>query len=170
MRSHGRKRDKRIKQAVIDRDGTICCYCDRKLLLEEITMEHIVPHSHRGMFNLTNLTVACRDCNNRRKSRNFFKYARTFGWSNKKIWKYKKLYLNNLKIKVLNIAKKECLVNDLAVPNHLINAACEILKIKSINIQSYKKYFLMDFNSIIDRATIISNFETLIKLIESDSK
>lgn len=169
MRASSHKKYKRIKQTVIERDGLICCYCNRKLTLEEVTMEHIVPHCKRGTYNVTNLTVACSSCNNERDNQDFFFYIRKFNWGKKKLWKYKTLYLNNLKIKVLNIAKEECLVSDLAVPYHIINDACQILKIKSIDLKKYESSFIINYYDMNPRAAIIFSFENLIKVIEKDS-
>src|SRR5258708_2405817 len=137
MGAQDRKRHKRIKEFVINRDGMICCYCDSNLSMEEITMEHIVPSSFRGTYNSTNLTVSCALHNNQRGRSPFFDYCAKFNWPEDKLNKYKKLYFNNLKIKILNIAKEECLplsINDngAAIPNDIILQACNILKIRSV--------------------------------------
>ena len=105
MSNRESERRKKIREYVINRDGMICCYCDYPLKIEDVTMEHIVPDSRRGTFNSTNLTVACADCNNKRGNKPFFEYCKGFNFSADKILKYKKLYFNNLQIKILNIAK-----------------------------------------------------------------
>lgn len=169
MRSHGGKKEKRIRREVIARDGLVCCYCDKKLLLQEVTMEHIVPHSRKGQFNLTNLTVSCAPCNNTRSSLDFFFYAKRFNWDNKKILKYKRLYVNGLKVKILNLAKENFLITENAVPNDLIFQACQLLRIKSIDLSKYEQHFIIDYNKVNPRATIIFSFENLIKIIASDN-
>jgi hypothetical protein len=172
-----RKRQKRIKEYVINRDGMICCYCDQPLTPETVTMEHIVPDSHRGTFNSTNLTVSCSAHNNQRGNKPFFEYCKKFNWSNDKIDKYKKLYFNNLRIKVLNIAKEECLpkaVNKegLIIPMTIINQACQILKIRNMDFSDYEKVYQFEikFDEISEKKRIKFCFEQLIRIIEADSE
>ena len=167
-----RKRQKKIRQRVIDRDGYICCYCNEVLINETITLEHIVPDSKRGTFNTTNLTVSCSDCNNKRGNKPFFEYCKQFDFSENKQEKYKKLYFNNLRIKVLNIAKEECLVDDLAIPDELIKKACYLLKIRPIDFSNYEKLYQFNINfcDSSERRKIKFCFEQLIRLIESDSE
>ena len=176
MGAHERRRQKKIKQYVIDRDGSVCCYCDKILLPEEITMEHIVPDSYRGTFNTTNLTVSCSAHNNQRGNKPFFEYCQQFNWSPDKMDKYKKLYFNNLKIKVLNIAKEECLPSltnedSQAMPLAVIQKACRILKIKSMDFSEYEKTFQFEisFTDTVDKKKIKFCFEQLIRLIEAES-
>lgn len=166
-----RKRQKRIKEYVINRDGMICCYCDFPLKLEEITLEHIVPDSKHGTFNTTNLTIACAEHNNKRGNKPFFEFYKQFNWSQDKIDKYRKLYLSNLKIKILNIAKEKCLNTNQAIPIELINAACKVLKIKPIDFSEYERIYQFDikFGEPCDRKQIKFCFELLIRLIEADS-
>jgi hypothetical protein len=171
-----RKRQKRIKEYVISRDGMLCCYCDKPLTLEAVTMEHIVPDSHRGTFNTTNLTVSCSAHNNQRGNKPFFDYCKQFNWPEEKLQKYKKLYFNNLRIKILNIAKEECLpvsinTESQAVPLQLIQQSCSILKIKSMDFSEYENtyQFEIKFNELSDRKKIKFCFEQLIRIIESDS-
>jgi hypothetical protein len=170
MGAQERKRQKRIKEHVIDRDGMICCYCDKVLTDETVTMEHIVPDSKKGTFNSTNLTVSCSYCNNKRGNKPFFDYCKQFNFSEDKIEKYKKLYYNNLRIKVLNIAKEECLKTDIAVPNTIIQQACQVLKIRPMTFADYMSIYQFDINftEMCERRRIKFCFEQLIRIIESD--
>lgn len=177
MGAQERRRQKKIKDYVINRDGMICCYCDKPLSYESITMEHIVPDSRRGTFNTTNLTVSCSEHNNQRGNKPFFEFCKRFNWSNEKTDKYKKLYFNNLKIKILNIAKEECLpklvnMEEQAVPNELVQRACRVLKIKSIDFSDYENIYQFEikFSEISDRKRIKFCFEQLIRIIEADSE
>lgn len=177
MGAQERKRQKRIKEYVINRDGLICCYCDKPLTMETVTMEHIVPDSRRGTFNSTNLTVSCSEHNNQRGNKPFFDYCKKFNWPNDKVEKYKRLYFNNLKIKVLNIAKEECLPklvdsNAQVIPETIIREACQILKIKNLSFSDYEKMyqFEINFSDISDKKRIKFCFEQLIRLIEADSE
>lgn len=171
MGAQERKRQKRIRQYVIDRDGSICCYCDKTLTEDTITLEHIVPDSKRGTFNTTNLTVSCSECNNKRGNKPFFDYCKKFNFSEDKIDKYKKLYFNNLRIKVLNIAKEECLKEEQVVPISIIKRACQILKIKEMDFSEYENtyQFEIKFDKLNDRKKIKFTFEQLIRIIEADT-
>jgi len=171
MSLQDKKRLKRIKNDVIERDGLLCCYCDRVLNQETLTMDHIVPDSKRGTFNATNLTVACKPCNNKRGNQPFFEYCKDFSFSEEKIAKYKRLYFGNLKIKVLNIAKEQCLKTEQAIPDKLISQACKILKIKTISFVDYQNEYPLsiDFSKSCHRKEIKFVFETLIRIIELDS-
>lgn len=164
-----RKRYKRIKNFVLIRDGFVCCYCNKELDIKSVTFDHIVPDSKRGTFNSTNLTVACLHCNNKRGSLPFFEYCKQFEFSESKIIKYKKLYFNNLKIKVLNIAKEDCLSANEAIPISLINQACSILKINLIDFSNYEINIQINFDQLYASKIIKFNFEKLIKIIECDS-
>lgn len=172
MGAQERKRQKKIREYVIKRDGMICCYCDKILVTDTITMEHIVPDSKRGTFNTTNLTVSCSECNNRRGNKPFFEYCNKFNFSEEKKLKYKKLYFNNLRIKVLNIAKEDCLKEDKVIPKNLIKQSCSILKIKGMDFSDYEKeyQFEIKFDEISDRKKIKYCFEKLIRIIEGDSE
>jgi hypothetical protein len=172
MGAQERRRQKRIRDYVINRDGSLCCYCDKVLVPEAVTMEHIVPDSKRGTFNTTNLTVSCSECNNKRGNRPFFEYCKQFNWSEEKIGKYKKLYFNNLRIKVLNIAKEECLVEDRVIPHDIIKKACHVLKIKNMDFSDYLKIYQFEirFDEVCERKKIKYCFEQLIRIIEADSE
>jgi hypothetical protein len=177
MGAQERKRQKRIKEYVINRDGMICCYCDKPLKLEAITMEHIVPDSRRGTFNTTNLTVSCSEHNNQRGNKPFFDYCKQFNWSEEKTEKYRKLYFNNLRIKVLNIAKEECLpkavnAEDQVIPMAIIRQACQLLKIKGMDFSDYEKIYQFEikFHEMADKKRIKFCFEQLIRIIEADSE
>jgi hypothetical protein len=176
MGSQERRRHKRIRDYVINRDGMICCYCDQPLTEETVTMEHIVPDSRRGTFNTTNLTVACAGCNNRRSNKPFFDYCKKYNFSDEKLEKYKKLYFNNLRIKVLNISKEECLSKAInqdnqAIPIVIIKQACKIMKIKNMDFADYENayQFEIKFNELSDKKRIKFCFEQLIRIIEADS-
>ena len=159
-----------IKNRVMVRDGLVCCYCDSPLDIKDVTMEHIVPISKGGTFNPTNLTVSCKNCNTNRGSQSFFIYCQQYNFDSLKIAKYKKLYFSNLEIKILNIAKEECLQEDFAIPNHLILAACNIMKINKISYKRYEDRFDLSikFDETSPKSLIKKSFELLIRIIDSD--
>lgn len=164
-----RKRHKKIKEIVVIRDGLVCCYCNTPLTITTFTLDHIVPDSKQGTFNSTNLTVACSSCNNKRGNQPFFEFCKNFDFSESKLFKYKQLYFSNLKIKVLNIAKEECLVANEAIPIVLVEEACHILKINIIDFSDYYNISSFDFKTLYNRKIIKFNFEKLIKIIESNT-
>ena len=166
MASREKRRLQRIRAEVIERDGQACCYCSKSLLLEEITMDHIVPASQKGSYNTTNLTVACAPCNNKRGSRPFFEFIEEFNFNKSKIKKYKRLYNTNLKIKVLNLAKESLLHEDYAIPQSLIEKACQILRIKPVCFKEWQEYVEIKLEELVERSKIKYNFEKLIKIIE----
>lgn len=165
-----KNRRKRIKQDVIERDGSLCCFCEKVLQNNEITLDHIVPESRRGTFNATNLTVSCGPCNNKRGSQSFFEFCKKFNFSQDKLDKYKLLYRNNLRIKILNLAKEFYLKEEMAIPNKLIKQACQHLKIQNISYIEYEKMYDlgMKFSELCERKKIKYAFELLIRIIESD--
>jgi hypothetical protein len=171
MGAQERRRQKRIRDFVITRDGLICCYCNCPLTIETVTMEHIVPDSKRGTFNSTNLTVSCSGCNNRRGNKPFFEYCKNFDFTEEKLEKYRKLYFSNLRIKILNIAKEECLSEPEAIPTIIIKQACSILKIKVLDFSEYETIheFGIKFNENCEKRKIKYWFEQLIKIIELDN-
>jgi len=145
--------------------------------METVTMEHIVPDSRRGTFNTTNLTVSCSEHNNKRGNKPFFDYCKQFNWPDDKIDKYKKLYFNNLKIKILNIAKEECLpksvnTSEKVVPLAIIQQACHVLKIRGMDFTDYENMYQFEikFGEMADRKRIKFCFEQLIRIIEADSE
>lgn len=162
------RRRKTIKKFVINRDGMICCYCDLQLSYDQITLEHIQPFSKNGTYNTTNLTVACSKCNRDRGNRPFFEYCVQKKLSPLKLLKYKNLYFSNLKIKILNIAKEDCLKNDSAIPLDLIKDACKILKTSLRDFAEYEEKLKVSFKNILPRNQIKFYFEKLIKIIESE--
>jgi hypothetical protein len=166
-----RRRQKRIRDHVIERDGLQCCYCAKELNLDTVTMEHIVPDSKKGTFNTTNLTVSCAPCNNRRGNKPFFEFCKEFNFSDAKLAKYRAMYLSNLRIKILNIAKEECLNSIEAVPLELINQSCKILRIKDLDFSKYENMYQFDikFDEPCNRKRIKYNFELLIRIIESEA-
>jgi HNH endonuclease len=129
MSASDRAKRKRIRKSVIERDGPICCFCECYLEPEEISLDHLVPDSRDGSFCLTNLTVACKPCNQRRGHRNFFEFAAEFDWPTIKITKYFHLFVANSKIKILQVGRKKAIQTDKPwVPKELISWAHSKLK------------------------------------------
>ena len=163
----------RIKTYVVERDGSICCYCDKVLAWNEVTLDHIIPDSKHGEFNTTNLTVACAKCNETRGNVSFFEYCERFHWPWDKIAKYRRLVSSNMKIKVLNIAK-ENYVPDIrnVTAASLIKRACQMIGIKLMDFSDYEKryFFTIRFDERCDLKQIKFVFEELIRIIKAESR
>ncbi len=52
-----------LRQKVISRDGNICAYTGRKLLISEIVIDHVVPKSKGGKDVMENLVVSSIEAN-----------------------------------------------------------------------------------------------------------
>lgn len=51
-----------------------CCFCKRKLTFNLATLEHIIPLSKDGGWNIENLAISCRSCNEKRGSQDFVEF------------------------------------------------------------------------------------------------
>lgn len=162
-----KERKIKIKHELIIRDGLECCYCATQLTFDSMTLDHIVPASKKGSFNSTNFTISCEKCNHNRGNQNFFTYIKRFNFSDVKINKYRKLYYNNLKIKILNICKEELLKED-CVPIDLIKQACDILKIKPHYFDEYAHLNLINLYEKQNKSKIIFAFEKLIIFLNKE--
>ena len=56
------KRTRSIRRSKWKKDPH-CKYCGKKLLYEETTLDHVIPHSKGGGTNHANCVIACRKCN-----------------------------------------------------------------------------------------------------------
>mgnify|MGYP001579970037 FL=1 len=58
------------------RDGLACCYCGEGVEDgAQLTLDHLVAHSHGGTNVKTNLVTACHRCNSRRGNRDWREFA-----------------------------------------------------------------------------------------------
>ena len=51
------------RRNIYQRDNFSCQYCGKRLPREELTIDHIIPRSHGGRSNWTNVVLACSKCN-----------------------------------------------------------------------------------------------------------
>ena len=58
-----------IVTALVDRDGNRCFFCKRALAIPEITIDHYIPQSKGGSWDLENLRASCLPCNNDKADR-----------------------------------------------------------------------------------------------------
>lgn len=54
------------RSAVFARDGLLCSYCSKPLLISEATLDHVEPLARGGRNHPSNMVVACNTCNNRK--------------------------------------------------------------------------------------------------------
>lgn len=57
------------RQAIIERDKSICYLCSRKLEKHEITIDHVIPLARSGPHSAANLRVACGPCNFKKQTK-----------------------------------------------------------------------------------------------------
>lgn len=48
-----------------------CCFCKQTVSKYTATLEHVIPLSDGGGWNIENLRVSCKDCNQKRGNINF---------------------------------------------------------------------------------------------------
>ena len=51
------------------RDGHRCMYCGTRFGSESLTLDHVIPRSHGGRNEWSNLVAACNKCNHRKADR-----------------------------------------------------------------------------------------------------
>jgi len=60
---------KSLRLRVLARDGWVCTYCHKHLEGADATVDHITSRKHGGsLFDLDNLTSACKSCNSSKGS------------------------------------------------------------------------------------------------------
>ena len=57
------------RENVYIRDDFTCQYCGDRLPARHLTLDHVVPASHKGKKVWTNVVSACRECNQRKANR-----------------------------------------------------------------------------------------------------
>ena len=59
------------KRALMERDGNCCQYCDKPLIRDSATVDHVIPKggSYGGTTTWKNCVIACRDCNAKKGNR-----------------------------------------------------------------------------------------------------
>ena len=54
---------------VYTRDNFTCCYCGSRKTMKDLNYDHVVPRSHGGKTEWTNIVTSCYPCNNRKAGR-----------------------------------------------------------------------------------------------------
>lgn len=57
------------RENVYIRDEYTCQYCGTQLPARHLTLDHVVPVSHQGKKEWTNVVSACRECNQKKAAR-----------------------------------------------------------------------------------------------------
>lgn len=57
------------RENVYLRDNYTCQYCGTQLSGKHLTLDHVIPASHQGKKNWTNVVSACRCCNQKKGNR-----------------------------------------------------------------------------------------------------
>lgn len=55
-----------------------CCFCRRLISSATATLEHVIPLSKGGNWEIENLRLSCRTCNQERGSEEFFSFKNKF--------------------------------------------------------------------------------------------
>lgn len=45
-----------------------CSYCKKKICIQNMTLEHLIPKSYKGTNHLYNLCLVCQKCNEKRQN------------------------------------------------------------------------------------------------------
>lgn len=54
------------RKSLVKRDLSSCQYCNKKLSISEVTIDHVIPKSQGGKTSFSNCVVACWVCNNKK--------------------------------------------------------------------------------------------------------
>jgi hypothetical protein len=65
-----------LAQAVVARDGEDCAWCGLALKADDwgVTLDHVIPRSQDGLWEVDNLLLACDRCNSRRGAKSAAKW------------------------------------------------------------------------------------------------
>ena len=55
-----------LRRAIHERDGGVCFYCLRRVILRKRCLDHVVPRARLGRNSYRNLVSCCPDCNTRK--------------------------------------------------------------------------------------------------------
>jgi len=65
-----------LRNRVIAKRGRICLYCGRgPLYRRALHLDHVVPQSHGGKNEVSNLVPACNTCNHRKSNKDISVYV-----------------------------------------------------------------------------------------------
>ena len=56
------------KHYLYQRDGRICYYCCKPMILGKVSLDHYLPRSAGGTDDIFNLVISCKSCNGQKKN------------------------------------------------------------------------------------------------------
>ena len=64
-KSRGRNshQKRELKHQLISKRGYLCRLCNKSFSFDCLTLDHIIPLTHNGSWDITNLQLACYKCN-----------------------------------------------------------------------------------------------------------
>ncbi len=94
-----------IKEYLLEKWGRKCAYCEKKDVPLEV--EHIVPRSRGGSDRVSNLTISCKKCNQKKgnKTAEEFGYPKIQEKANKPL--KATAFMNNVRWKLINQLKEQ---------------------------------------------------------------
>lgn len=57
------------RQTLFERDNFLCCYCHKKFVKTDLTVDHVLPRCQGGKTVWENTVTACKPCNNWKDNR-----------------------------------------------------------------------------------------------------
>jgi hypothetical protein len=76
MRKDPRTASLRVIEYIYQRDGKRCSYCGRRKSKKDLRIDHIVPFVSGGKTEISNLAVACHDCNAAKRDNSLKEFCR----------------------------------------------------------------------------------------------
>ncbi len=64
-----RNKAKLSRRNIYRRDKNTCQYCGKKMITEDVTLDHVTPKVRGGGFSWENIVCACQPCNARKADR-----------------------------------------------------------------------------------------------------
>ena len=66
MRAKNKKERDKIRHKLWLKSNKTCTICNNKIMLENVTIDHVIPKLYCGVNSMKNYRSACLDCNSRR--------------------------------------------------------------------------------------------------------
>lgn len=70
-----KKVHKKVREAVIKRDGLQCAYCGKNRQIKNLSLDHITPVKSGGTNDPSNLVMACYKCNEKKAHMSAVEYV-----------------------------------------------------------------------------------------------
>lgn len=121
----------------------ICFYCGKKIIEDnDLTVDHVRPKSKNGKTLISNLVIACKDCNKNKGSKNFKKYLEECN-NTQGMKKMRKTLLKEYDNIVIKYKDKRILKSSKIIINAKRNIIHEIKTINKISKEQAYDYCLL---------------------------